>query len=309
MVARGAKRDLGKIANIVGMAGHAADTWNRESMGPPGAPQARTIAAATDWDIAEYTCHCGPADRTFEEQHGHFTIAAVMQGHFTYKTDNGRGLMQPGALLLGNQGKCFECGHEHGVGDRCIALHIAPQLFDEIGASVTGALNYKFRRAALPPMPGLLPQVAKIETLASQGDALLIGQSVPTLVASILAAASGQQPTRRAATARDERRVGRVLSYLQAHATKESLGLDELADVATMSKYHFLRTFQQTVGVTPHQYLLNLRLRGAAVRLATTTEPVTKVALDNGFGDLSTFNGRFRRMFGTHPRAYRARGG
>lgn len=309
MVARRAKRDLGKIANIVRMAPPTADIWDRQSNGPPGAPDVRTIAATADWDIAEYTCHCGPADRAFEEQHGQFTIAAVMQGHFTYRTDNGRGLMQPGALLLGNQGRCFECGHEHGVGDRCIAFHIAPQLFDEIAASVTGALNYKFRRAALPPMPGLLPQVAKIETLASQGDALLIGQSVPALVASILSAASGQPPTRRAPTARDERRVGRVLSYLQAHASKEGLGLDELADVAIMSKYHFLRTFQQTVGVTPHQYLLNLRLRGAAVRLATTSEPVTKVALDNGFGDLSTFNDRFKRVFGTHPLAYRARGG
>ncbi len=309
MVARRGTRDLGKIANIVCMARHAADTWNRESNGPPGAPEARTIAATADWDIAEYTCHCGPGDRAFEEQHGHFTIAAVMQGHFTYRTDNGRGLMQPGALLLGNQGKCFECGHEHGVGDRCIAFHIAPELFDEVAATATGALNYKFRRAALPPLPGLLPQVAKIESLASQGDALLIGESVPTLVASILATASGRLPTRRAPTARDERRVSRVLSYLQAHAKQEAVGLDELADIAIMSKYHFLRTFLQTVGVTPHQYLLNLRMRGAAVRLATTSEPVTKVALDNGFGDLSTFNDRFRRTFGTNPLAYRARGG
>ncbi len=96
MVARGAMRDLGKIANIVRMARHAVDMGELESDGPPGAPQARTIATATDWDIAEYTCHCGPADRAFEEQHGHYTIAAVLQGHFTYRTDNGRGLMQPG---------------------------------------------------------------------------------------------------------------------------------------------------------------------------------------------------------------------
>jgi AraC-like DNA-binding protein len=74
-----------------------------------------------------------------------------------------------------------------------------------------------------------------------------------------------------------------------------------------MSKYHFLRTFRHVIGLTPYQFLLQLRLRRAAVRLASTAEPVAAIAYDVGFGDLSTFNNRFRAVFGESPLAYRRR--
>ena len=73
-----------------------------------------------------------------------------------------------------------------------------------------------------------------------------------------------------------------------------------------MSKYHFLRVFRRLTGVTPHQYLISARLRRAALALASSREPVIAVALDAGFGDLSTFNKTFRAAFGLTPTQYRA---
>jgi AraC-like DNA-binding protein len=73
-----------------------------------------------------------------------------------------------------------------------------------------------------------------------------------------------------------------------------------------MSKYHFLRTFKHASGMTPHQYILGRRLRAAAAALRATEEPVARVALDQGFGDLSTFNHSFRRVMGIAPTAYRS---
>ena len=74
-----------------------------------------------------------------------------------------------------------------------------------------------------------------------------------------------------------------------------------------MSKYHFLRTFRHLVGMTPYQFVLSVRMRRAAVRLATSSEPVSAIAFETGFGDLSTFNGRFRDVFGMSPMVYRSR--
>jgi AraC-like DNA-binding protein len=74
-----------------------------------------------------------------------------------------------------------------------------------------------------------------------------------------------------------------------------------------MSKYHFLRTFRQAVGMTPYQYLLSVRMRRTAVRLATSAAPVSAIAFETGFGDLSTFNARFRETFGMIPTAFRSR--
>jgi AraC-like DNA-binding protein len=67
----------------------------------------------------------------------------------------------------------------------------------------------------------------------------------------------------------------------------------------------FLRTFKRVTGVTPHQWVLRARLREAARRLAETRAPVTEIALDVGFEDLSNFTRTFRAEFGASPREYR----
>jgi AraC-like DNA-binding protein len=83
--------------------------------------------------------------------------------------------------------------------------------------------------------------------------------------------------------------------------------LADLARRAGQSPYHFLRTFKAVTGVTPHQWLLRARLREAARRLATSHAPVTEIALDVGFEDLSNFIRTFRAEFGVSPRRYRGR--
>ena len=76
--------------------------------------------------------------------------------------------------------------------------------------------------------------------------------------------------------------------------------------MAGISKYHFLRVFRRLTGVTPYQYLISARLRRAALALARSRRPVIVVALESGFGDLSTFNKTFRAVFGLTPTQYRA---
>lgn len=97
-------------------------------------------------------------------------------------------------------------------------------------------------------------------------------------------------------------RVTRVIRRIE-HESEGSHPLAELAREARLSPYHFLRTFQSLAGVTPHQHLLRLRLRLAAIRLSETK--ILDIALDRGFGDISNFNRMFRAEFGVSPRAYR----
>jgi AraC-like DNA-binding protein len=66
-----------------------------------------------------------------------------------------------------------------------------------------------------------------------------------------------------------------------------------------------LRTFAKVVGVTPHQYLVRSRLRRAARLLADDARPISDVALDVGFGDLSNFVRTFHRAAGLSPRRFR----
>ena len=95
-----------------------------------------------------------------------------------------------------------------------------------------------------------------------------------------------------------------VLRYMAEHAAAPHT-LAGLARMAQMSPYHFLRSFKAVTGVTPHQWLLRARLRDAAERLAATSAPVTDIALDVGFEDLSNFTRTFHAEFGASPRQYR----
>ena len=81
--------------------------------------------------------------------------------------------------------------------------------------------------------------------------------------------------------------------------------LRQLARDAAMSPYHFLRTFNAISGVTPYQFVITHRLTRAAVRLRRTTDPISTIAYEAGFNDLSTFNRRFRRIIGMTPGTWR----
>ena len=96
-----------------------------------------------------------------------------------------------------------------------------------------------------------------------------------------------------------------VLRYMAAHSAAPHT-VAGLASLAKLSPYHFLRSFKAVTGVTPHQWLLRARLRDAASKLpAPTKAPVTNIALDVGFEDLSNFTRSFHAEFGASPRQYR----
>ncbi len=266
-------------------------------------PTARLLALGRDWSVSEYVCHADASCRPFEEQHNRVTIAAVVEGSFNYRADTGRALLHPGAFMLGNHGTCYECGHDHSAGDRCIALHLAPEYFAEIAASAAGSGRYAFTAAMLPSMNRMLPQVASLERF-TEADPLALAEVVPGIAAAVVRTLSGAPRSASRVSARDERRVSVALHYIEDHAA-EPVDLEALASVAAMSKYHFLRVFRQTVGATPYQFLLGMRMRRAAARLAGSGDSVSTICFEAGFGDLSTFNRRFRNMFGVSPMAFR----
>lgn len=276
-------------------------------------PAARVIARDADWTLNEFTCKAGPQDRPFEERHTSVAIAAVLEGSFQYRCDSGRALLYPGAVMLGNIGACYECGHEHGSGDRCVSLHFTPALFEEIAASTAGSSRFRFAAAMLPALKSLNRPMAEMAALAANTSTpnrrtpnrMAVEELAIGMAETVVEAVAGGNARSVLLSPADSRRISRVLRHIELHAA-EPLDLTALAAVACMSKYHFLRSFRRSTGVTPHQYLLSLRLRRAAQQLCNSTAPVSSIAFDAGFGDLSTFNAGFRVQFGVSPGNFRA---
>jgi AraC family transcriptional regulator len=286
------------------MKGEAQSVIARAPKSPDGALAKRTLAAGDGWSVHEVICRAGPSDRPFEERHDGFSVSAVVEGSFTYRSDAGHGLLYPGALLLGNHGLCFECGHAHGVGDRCISLNVREDLFGEIAAAKASTSRFRFSAPSVPS-PKALPVVAWMEALSSTSSSPHREETALRLVERVIAAIAGDRRFQATPTGREAKRVVEAIRLVESDAA-EPLRLTEMAAAASMSKYHFLRVFRRLTGVTPHQYLIGARLRRAALALASSRRPVITIALEAGFGDLSTFNKTFRAAFGLTPTQYRA---
>ena len=87
-----------------------------------GTTASRIARARRGWSVADVICTSGPRDRPFEERHAQHSIAVVLAAVSSTSTTTGGGVLTPGAVMLGNPGQCFECGHAHGEGDRCVAF-------------------------------------------------------------------------------------------------------------------------------------------------------------------------------------------
>lgn len=268
----------------------------------------RTVASGTGWSVADVLCTCGPHDRPFEERHAQALVALVVAGAFEYRSSAGRALMTPGAVMLGNAGECFECGHRHRIGDRCIAFRYAPGFFERIAADAgVGRSGASFETVRIAPQRAFAPFVAAAcAGVAAQAqlawDELALSLAVRTLR---LAAGMPAQD----ASAVPPATLARVMQVLQRvdETPEADLGIERLARLAGLSPYHFLRTFERATGSTPHQYVLRARLRAAAQRLADEPAKIVDIALESGFDDVSNFNRAFRAEFGASPRAFRAR--
>src|SRR5258706_4330301 len=226
--------------------------------------------------------------------------------------------MTPGSLMLGNAGQPFECGHEHGRGDRCLSFHYDPDYFERLAADALGGSGARSAggRRRVPGVrsffsPLRLPPLRPMSSLVARAQAGLIGSasvsweelSVQVAARTLQLAAGltrGTADVSPAATARVTRAVRRI-----ERDPGEGVSLSDLAREARLSPFHFLRTFQQLTGVTPHQYVRRLLLRAAATRLAAGPGRIADVAFDSGFGDVSNFNHAFRAEFGSSPRGYR----
>jgi AraC-like DNA-binding protein len=85
----------------------------------------------------------------------------------------------------------------------------------------------------------------------------------------------------------------------------EKIDLDQIADEAYFSKYHFLRLFKQAYGKTPHQYLVWVRMEHAQ-QLIKTGAAISDVCYATGFDSPGSFSMLFRRTTGDSPTAYQA---
>lgn len=103
-----------------------------------------------------------------------------------------------------------------------------------------------------------------------------------------------------------EEKLKLALAYIQEHYA-EPITVKQLADLCGFSQVHFMNVFRQAIGATCIQYLIEYRLALAAAELQESDRPVTQIALDSGFQNISYFNRSFKSHYHVTPSLYRRR--
>jgi AraC family transcriptional regulator len=96
----------------------------------------------------------------------------------------------------------------------------------------------------------------------------------------------------------------RVLDYIRSHLSQD-LSIIDLAQVAGMSPYYFLRLFKKSMHFTPRQYIIQMRIDRAKELLRSRKLSIADIALQCGFTNQSHFTNIFRQLTETTPKAYR----
>jgi AraC-like DNA-binding protein len=237
--------------------------------------------------------------------HLDYHIGLVVEGAQRQQCNRQSALLTPGRISLMPPGEIHDGCHD---GDQpCVlkTFRLAPDLLQQLMQDLAGSARPTPLSASIVDQPLLASQLVQLHHTLQHPVAVsalaLQSEWLSALYCLFAGAGSIEPQLLRGGLSREQLR--RVRDYCMAHLDQK-ITLDELAAECQIGRFHFLRQFRQTVGMTPHAWLLRLRLEHACALLARRQQSIASVAQLVGFYDQSHFNRAFRQAFGVSPSAY-----
>jgi len=188
-----------------------------------------------------------------------------------------------------------------------IQIHERPEAFLHVPLLDRGSVELIARRALVDPYLAAILRAMRSELVDGSPAGRLYGQSV---IAALGVYLVGSYAARRSTPLSPKRgmpacRLRRVLDYIDENLTRD-LAVTTLASVAGMSPHYFSELFRESVGCSPHQYVLRRKIERAKECLRNPKRSVLEAGLAAGFENPSHFARAFRRFVGATPRQFRA---
>lgn len=255
-----------------------------------------------------------------------FTMRSVIDGYQYHKVGNNECLLQPDNYLIVTKGQTYysEIESENPTEAMIVAfgdndlndvfgniLKSSDATIDEPLADYSEQLNTFDTAYAKDAVVSSLLNGLKRSIIEKVKDPLDFEERKYALLERIvknhfaaLAQSERIKSTKKSTRVELFKRVSRARDYMGAHLG-ERLNMEKISEEATLSPYHFFRTFKEIFQITPLEHLTNERLKYAAYLLENTETPVVDITSRVGFESASSFGRLFKKNYHQSPCAFR----
>ncbi|KAB8317234.1 helix-turn-helix transcriptional regulator [Tolypothrix campylonemoides VB511288] len=263
----------------------------------------------TEWSGIHFEHHHQPSHDTPEHCLTMHTISIALDVGSTERWFDGHRESEyqtKGTTAIIPAGTLHRCLWQQEVQFMFVAIdpNLLIQLGVEIAAPEDIELIPHFATLQDPLILGILLSLKDELESTNQGDNLYVEQLKTTLVLHLLKKYCAKKP--QISTYVDglsKSKLRQIIEYIHSHVDSE-IKLTTLAEMAGISQYYFCQLFKQSLGISPYQYVLQLRVERAKQLLKSQKMTICDIALACGFANQSHFTKHFRKLTGTTPKAY-----
>jgi AraC family transcriptional regulator len=271
------------------------------------------VLASSGWDSLHLELHQQPQFEIAEHQHTMHVIACGQLDSHTMSGDrwlDGKRVTErrrSGDIAIIPAGISHRCNWQTAVQFGILAIE--PALLQQVGQDWVNPdrieLMPQFMSESDPLIQGIFSTLNAELVTGGIGGYLLVDSLKTALAVHLLRNYCTTSPRLSTySSGLSTTKLAVITDYIQAHLHQD-LTLVELSTIVQISPYHFLRLFKRSVGVTPHQYILQCRIDRAKYLLQSSDQSLAAIALMTGFCDQSHLTRCFKRILGVTPKQFR----
>ena len=240
-------------------------------------------------------------------RHDTLSVGAIDTGRVSFSSASETSLLLPGTLIVINPEVTHACNPIEGEARSYCMLYLDRQWSWELQRTLFGEVA-----GYVPVTQTLIDDASLVRLYREAMETLLDPEALylekeERLEAFALALFGRHRdtttPAPRQVPAESHRAIDMAKTFMQTHYDR-NIAVEQIAREAGLSRSYFIRTFRHATGLSPHAWLLNLRIDRAKALLATDL-PIAQIALEVGFGDQSHLNRVFSRYVACTPHEYR----
>jgi AraC-like DNA-binding protein len=271
-----------------------------------------TLYESDFYRIMDFRCRCTDCRTSKPEYNAAFCISFVRKGNFLFNVFRRSLDSYTGCVLVTKPNYERTVTHTHDVPDECTIFEFKNDFFAALLEHYGGIPFFQdndwhstlIKTSAETEF--LHFHIIKL-VLTRSGSKLQIDNAVIEVIEKVLSNITDYKPDLKINPRLKKNHLvtlERAKEYMAGHFT-EDISLLQIATHCYVSPFHFSRLFKTFTSVSPHQYLLTLRLKNAELLLRNTAAPMADIAFTSGFNSVEHFTAAFKQKYNCPPATYR----